>query len=334
MIKQIYVHEAGGDNVRVWPLTPDGNYSVRSAYRMLAADGNNQNPSSSSPSEAKKVWKGIWKIKTPNKILHFVWRAAKDSLPTKQNLKARHIPLDDTCVMCDDQPKTLLHCLWLCSHAQSVWGSDITFANLYKKKHRSFFDLLDDVMQNSSGYCVALFSTIAWSLWQRRNQIRENQGTLPLHEVGDRAKALVVEFLEANKHIRNPSLRWVATIKVVVRDYRGDVMVALSHKIALPLLAALVEARAAHRAITFAQEMCFFRIQVEGDCLGVIHALQSQARCNTLYGHVADDTRRLSSALQSCQFHHIGREWNKLAHELARRAVFFVDTYMGRRSTF
>ena len=53
-------------------------------------------------------------------------------------------------------------------------------------------------------------------------------------------------------------------------------MAALSQKIALPQLVALVEARVAHRAITFAQEISFFRIQVEGDCLGVIHALQSQ----------------------------------------------------------
>ena len=93
---------------------------------------------------------------------------------------------------------------------QSVWRSEITLANLYTRKHRSFFDLLDDVMQNSSGYHVALFSTIEWSLWQRRNRLRENQGTWPLHEVGERAKAMVVEFLEANKHISNPGPRLVA----------------------------------------------------------------------------------------------------------------------------
>ena len=87
MIKRIYVHERGGDNVLLWPLTSNGNYSVRSAYRMLAAEGINQNPSSSSPSEAERVWKVIWKIKTPNKIRHFIWRATKDSLPTKQNSK-------------------------------------------------------------------------------------------------------------------------------------------------------------------------------------------------------------------------------------------------------
>ena len=122
-----------------------------------------------------------------------------------------------------------------------------------------------------------------------------------MHEVGDKAKAMVVEFLEANKHTSNPGPRLVARwspppencykinfdaalfdhlgyagIGVVVRDHRGEVMAALSQKIALPQSVALAEARAAHKAITFAQELSFFRIQVEGDCLGVIRALQSQ----------------------------------------------------------
>ena len=41
-------------------------------------------------------------------------------------------------------------------------------------------------------------------------EYRKNQGTWPLHEVGDKAKALVVEFLEAKKHIHNPGPRRVA----------------------------------------------------------------------------------------------------------------------------
>ena len=52
MIKHIHVFEAGGDDMLVWPLTPDGNYSVISAYRMLATKSNSQNPSSSSPSDS------------------------------------------------------------------------------------------------------------------------------------------------------------------------------------------------------------------------------------------------------------------------------------------
>lgn len=60
----------------------------------------------------------------------------------------------------------------------------------------------------------------------------------------------------------------------------------------------LVEARATYRAVKLAQEMSFFRVQAEGDCLMVIQALKAQARCNTIYGHVIKDTRRLGVALQ------------------------------------
>ena len=79
----------------------------------------------------------------------------------------------------------------------------------------------------------------------------------------------------------------------------------------------MAEARAAHRVVTFTQEMSFFRIQVEGDYLGVIRALQSQEQCKTLYGHMIDDARRLGYALHSCQFFHVRREGNKLAHEIS-----------------
>ena len=39
-----------------------------------------------------------------------------------------------------------------------------------------------------------------------------------------------------------------------------------------------------------------------------------------------DNARRLGYALHSCQFFHVRREGNKLAHELAKRAVLSADT--------
>jgi len=59
----------------------------------------------------QKVWKSIWRIQAPNKIHHFIWRVVKDSLPTKENLYKRHIPLDVTCSLCDEQQETLMHAL-------------------------------------------------------------------------------------------------------------------------------------------------------------------------------------------------------------------------------
>mgnify|MGYP007054568349 CR=1 FL=1 len=60
-------------------------------------------------------------------------------------------------------------------------------------------DLFEAVLDRGSVFKVAWFSTIAWSLWQRRNRIRERQQTWPLHEVSRRAKEMVLEFFEINR---------------------------------------------------------------------------------------------------------------------------------------
>ena len=104
---------------------------------MLMDEVSSQEPGTSME-ELQQVWKGIWKIQTPNRIHHFIWRATRDSLPTKLNLRARHFPLEDACELCGDYQETTLHSLWLCEHAQAVWKSDITFTQYYRKCFRTF----------------------------------------------------------------------------------------------------------------------------------------------------------------------------------------------------
>ena len=77
------MREAEAKDVLIWPLSPSGSYSVRSAYRMLVEAENFALPSSSSSMSSNKIWKKIWKLKVPNKVRHFLWRVARDSLPTK-----------------------------------------------------------------------------------------------------------------------------------------------------------------------------------------------------------------------------------------------------------
>ena len=133
MIKVIPVSEGRVEDLLTWLLTLDGNYSVRSAYRMLMDEVSSQELGTSFSKEFQQVWKGIWKIWTPNRICHFIWCAAYDSLPIKLSLRARHLPVEDTCELCGDFQETTLRSLWLCEHAQVVWKSDINFVPYYRK---------------------------------------------------------------------------------------------------------------------------------------------------------------------------------------------------------
>ena len=149
-VRGIYVGEDEVEDVLIWPLPLSGSYSVQSAYHMLMEAENSILPSSSSPLSEHTIWKKIWKLKVPKKVCHFLWRAAKDSLPTKLNLRLWHIPLDDTCEGCNDQSESLLHCLWLCDQARFVWISDLGFVFLTQKMCRSFLEVLESLFSVGS----------------------------------------------------------------------------------------------------------------------------------------------------------------------------------------
>ena len=56
----------------IWAYTPLGVYSTNSAYKLLT-DKNVQGNSNCEPQ--RRFWKGIWELRVPHKIKHFVWRA-------------------------------------------------------------------------------------------------------------------------------------------------------------------------------------------------------------------------------------------------------------------
>ena len=188
VINSTTLSEGEENDTLVWPLASDGLYSVRTAYRMQENGVSQENPSSSSTETAATVWKGVWNIQAPSKIKHFVWQALRDSLPTKPNLRIRNIMVDETCFLCEGGMETVLHSLWYCEQAQTVWKSERSFVDLYKKQHRSFMDLFEMVNKEGSSFRMAWFATIAWSLWQRQNWIRESQTTWPLVEIGREQK--------------------------------------------------------------------------------------------------------------------------------------------------
>ena len=56
-----------------------------------------------------------------------------------------------------------------------------------------------------------------------------------------------------------------------------------------------------------------------------MRALNASSGCNTLYGHIVNETNRLGAVLRHCSYQHVGQDGNKLAHCLARRAVSTID---------
>ena len=68
-----------------------------------------------------------------------------------------------------------------------------------------------------------------------------------------------------------------------------------------------------------------FNVQIEGDCSRVITVLNEMGRSSILFGHITNECKRLGATLRFCEFRHVHREGNWLAHSLGKRAVLSAD---------
>lgn len=105
----------------IWDGEKDGKYSVRSAYHLLGEERRKELPASSTTND--KPWKVIWSINLPNRVNNFLWRTAKNILPTRGNLCKKGIKIDPVCPLCNLEPETSEHLFMRCNFAQVVWFS-------------------------------------------------------------------------------------------------------------------------------------------------------------------------------------------------------------------
>ena len=82
-IKRKTISNYSNRNTLICPLSQDGEYSVKTAYRMLVSEFYNCLPNCSSAETSNKLWNKIWKVQVPNKIRHFKWCCQRVSRPSK-----------------------------------------------------------------------------------------------------------------------------------------------------------------------------------------------------------------------------------------------------------
>ena len=107
-----------------WAFEKHGTYSVRSAYRLLKQEQTAAAMAlmgESSGSESAQCWSTLWKMEVPPQIRVFWWRVIHNSLPSKAELKRRHIENESFCEVCGDPDETLFHVFFQCPVAKNFW---------------------------------------------------------------------------------------------------------------------------------------------------------------------------------------------------------------------
>ena len=105
----------------VWAETANGKFTVKSAYHLAVRISSlGTRGSVSDCSLLRRFWKSLWRLPIPHKVKHFAWRAYREALPTKVNLKRRKVFADESCDSFKVLPEIAGHALWGCLKTQEV----------------------------------------------------------------------------------------------------------------------------------------------------------------------------------------------------------------------
>ena len=113
------------DDVVAWHYDSKGVFSVRSAYKVQRVHDrrvSRQGAPSSSGGRAQDdvMWKGLWEIKCPGKIKHFLWRMAHNTTAVRVELRRRGMEVDTKCVLCNRLNEDGSHLFFKCKYVIKV----------------------------------------------------------------------------------------------------------------------------------------------------------------------------------------------------------------------
>jgi hypothetical protein len=156
-------------------------------------------------SEESKSWTKIWKVNVPSKIRVFLWRLAKQSLPTGDLLQHRHI---STCSrLLYGRIDSWRHSLLECPMVRSVWAlaDEEVVEHMHTTTESNARSWLFNMMDSLTSEHFILVGVSLWAIWMARWKAiheGESQSSLSTH-------CFVRSFLEEISLIPKPhQVQW------------------------------------------------------------------------------------------------------------------------------
>ncbi|KAA3472610.1 reverse transcriptase [Gossypium australe] len=331
------------DDFLAWEGEASGEFSVRSAYKLL------QNTEEYLRAYAlqtsyRKFYKKLWLLDLPTKIKITIWRVTWNFLPTKVNLQHKKLVTDASCPRCGDRAKTLDHLFRECPVTVDMWSA-LQLQNVLLAENRGFEQWLIWVCEHFNLQICRLFCCALWATWGDRNSKIHDNKVSTGNEIGNFINSYIAELdgLEKMKTSKVEEMKcWsypprnfvkvnfdgafdgknnVSASGVVIRDNLGITLLSRSkvHKGVLSAFAA--EALACRIAVKTAMETTWSDIIIEGDSLTTIRKCNSRHQDKSMIGAYIRDIQRMATRSKHFVFKHTPRTANILAHRIVTETL-------------
>lgn len=153
-------------------------------------------------------WKEVWQAPVIPKVKHFLWRIFKGSLPTRVELRRRHMSESGLCAMCGIEEETVLHASVQCRCVDGIWEAVDELASVQRRQLMSWGEFMH-ILARGGDQRRAAGLTMAWFVSNRRNR-------------------------RVFENFHRPDTFWVDKMRAVVSVERGAAMNSVSGLRATP----------------------------------------------------------------------------------------------------
>ncbi|KAL8480950.1 hypothetical protein ACS0TY_027463 [Phlomoides rotata] len=153
-----------------WNGEPDGEFTVKKAYKLLATV--TENSIGLADLEAFRM---LWKSSATRRSQSIGWKILKMRLPTRDELKKRGIipeDQDSSCPCCEEKEETISHLFFDCNFARSIWHEVYKWTNCCMVSHIDPIKHLlahSSILGNGSRMAVAIWNSVVDLIWRSRN---------------------------------------------------------------------------------------------------------------------------------------------------------------------
>ncbi|KAM6571920.1 hypothetical protein CsatA_016000 [Cannabis sativa] len=269
-----------------------------------------------------------------------------NALPVSSSLHKRCVIDSPWCPLCKIHPETVKHALLDCFRSRKAWKSSWFVTHYYKYKHLNVYDFFCSMSQELDKDYIGILCCFLWAFWNQRNNIFHHKQDGQPFDVYDWSVTFFFKFLDAQQVPVSPSISNLdqvalqhvplegafqiftdAAIDVQRKKYSiGAVVLNHSHQVVAGLAKPftgcvspmVAEAKAVVLALQWASSIHLLVDILRTDCKSIVDKLYSCTQGCSILDDLIVCIKNLLSPCPNLRVVHVNREYNTLAHSVAK----------------
>ncbi|KAH9685475.1 reverse transcriptase domain-containing protein [Citrus sinensis] len=320
LISRILLPSSPKPDQILWHYDKKGNYSVKSGYQIAMRIKHPDWPSSSSSNLGQ--WNVIWSLELPEKIKIFMWKVARNFLPTAENLWRRKMLQEPTCPRCKMKKEDINHAIMVCKVAKEMWKLTPFVEEMQLLDNQDLLSMLQELVKRRSKDELRLLIALFWTAMtkiQAAAKVIPEKGAKWIPPPQGHFKANVDAAVNKEKN--------QVGLGVVIRDDSGAIIIAAVNHTKYHGDVAQAEAAAVNFGLQVVMEAKFRPLILETDCQDVVDfVLHNKSSRTEIYWTISEIQQKIQSFNSMVELQKIQRTCNAIAHTLAKTALANLES--------